>query len=372
MRVSFPSSFASLFYKIRQAALSSKCGCCSAPSNIALVKYWGKEAQAFQIPLNSSLSFTLGGFRSLTNIHPKEGKNHTFFLNGKPSTLPARIHHVLDLLLPELGYTQSLSIESSCNFPHSCGLASSASGGAALIGALFDAFFLADIFTAEEQRRWLTEGARLLSGSATRSVLPAAFVLWERLANQLETRTIAVPSTLSSLAHGVVLLDATPKSLSSSKGHDNAPTSPLFAWRQASLPRILQEVQESLRLGDWQTLSRHAEQEAFALHAITQTAHPPFCYLSTATQTFLQAFLIERDRQQVRVFMTIDAGPNIHLLFLEEEREAVRSLLRRVAESFQAPLPVLFNQTSTPIAIGTDAITALPELLIQKEIFSPS
>ncbi|MDR2412169.1 MAG: diphosphomevalonate decarboxylase [Holosporales bacterium] len=371
MRVNFSASFALLLDKIRQAALQPRCGCCSAPSNIALVKYWGKEARAFQIPLNSSLSFTLGGFRSLTNVHPKKG-NPTFSLNGETATLPARVHHVLDSLLPELGYTQSFSIESSCNFPHACGLASSASGGAALIGALFDAFFLADILTAEEQERWLTEGARLLSGSATRSVLPSAFVLWERLADQLETRTIAVSSALSSLTHGVVLLDTTPKSLSSSKGHDNAPTSPLFAWRQASLPRILQEVQESLRLGDWQTLSRHTEQEAFALHAITQTAHPPFCYLSRETQAFLQAFLTERDRRQVRVFMTIDAGPNVHLSFLEEEREAVRSFLHSVAESFQSPLSVLFNRASTPIAIGADAIAALPKYLIQEEVFSPS
>ncbi|MDR1267399.1 MAG: hypothetical protein LBJ70_03410 [Holosporales bacterium] len=372
MRLELSPALLPILEKARQAGLAPRSGSCSAPSNIALIKYWGKEPDAFQIPLNSSLSMTLGGFRSFVTLRSIEQSEHLFSLNDVMVPLPARLQTVLDFLLPSLGYPGGLSITGSGNFPIACGLASSASGGAALIGALSDAFRLQEVLSPEEHLLWLTEGARLFSGSATRSVLPAPFVLWERLAGQKATRTRAVPTGFPPLGHGVVLMEAGKKPFSSSRGHEAAPTSPLFLWHQATVPQALQEVQKALLSGDWQTLAQHTEQEAFALHAIMQTAHPPLQCLPEKTQTFLNAFLSERHRHALRAMISLDAGPNVHLLFLEEDKSALESLLEIIAKAQKMSFSVLWNNASAPIALGKDQVDSLPKALLLQKHFSGS
>ncbi|MDR2417305.1 MAG: hypothetical protein LBD15_04055 [Holosporales bacterium] len=365
-----PSSFCQLLEKARKASLTLKTGCCSAPANIALVKYWGKEPGCCQVPLNSSLSFTLGGFRSHTIIQPAAS---SFFLDGRLEVLPARMQETLEEIMQHLGQKTALRIESANTFPAACGIASSASGGAALIGAISDALRLSDFFSEKEHTLWLTEGARLFSGSATRSVLPAAFVLWERIPDSFNTKTHAIRTCqdFQSLAHGVVMLDQTEKAISSSQGHKEATTSPLFPLRHAALPFVLKNTQEALLQGDWLTLEMHAEHEAFALHAITQTTKSPVCYLSNATTTFLATFIAERYRQNLRALWTIDAGPNVHLLCPQQELPALKAVLQTIAHDLYTSITVLFNNASDFIAIGADQIATLPSTLIRQEVFAP-
>ncbi|MDR0406890.1 MAG: hypothetical protein LBH38_02290 [Holosporales bacterium] len=364
------SRFHQLLNRARCAPLSQTQGYCSAPSNIALIKYWGKEPLYLQIPLNSSISFTLGGFRSYTVVHPTPEPGIHFSLNGHRAVLPERMQTVLTKILQGLGQKTALCINSTGNFPVACGIASSASGGAALIGALSDSFHLAEVFSPEEYTLWLTEGARLLSGSATRSVLPAAFVLWERLLEHpiTQTHSIEAHRDFQNLEHGVVVISSQEKAVSSSQGHMSAITSPLFPLRHAALPRILEEIKDALYKGDWQTLTHHAERDAFAMHAVMQTMQEPVCYLLPQTNSFLNFFIRQRDQHAIRAFWTLDAGPNIHLLFHKEDFGRVEDILQTIARTLNIPLTVYFNKTHAPIAIGADQIAALPDTLIQEKV----
>jgi diphosphomevalonate decarboxylase len=369
---SFSPSFCRLLEKAKKASLSLAPGCCSAPSNIALIKYWGKESGNHQIPLNSSLSFTLGGFRSHTTVRPEDSSR--FFLNGAPAQLPARMQATLDELFRYLGQQTPLRIESVNTFPTACGIASSASGGAALIGALSDALHLSDLFSEGEHTLWLTEGARLLSGSATRSVVSSAFVVWERLPGRQETQTYAIKAheEFQRLAHGVVMIDPRPKAISSSQGHQGAATSPFFSLRDAAIPFLLENVQKALLGGDWPTLMMCTEHDAFALHAIMQTMQPPVCYLSKMTTIFLAAFITKRHQHRLRALWTIDAGPNIHLLCPQQDVQALKDILQMMACDLRTSITVFFNNASDFIAIGADRVAALPDTPIQHITFTPT
>ena len=170
-------------------------GYSSAPSNIALLKYWGKVSGREQIPVNSSLSYTLGGFRSFTKVTAQgrflpndENLNFSFknklFLNDEFSInkLPEKMNRLIHSILFPFAQEISLEIESNNNFPTACGIASSASGYAALVGAIADLLQLENHFSQSELLFWLTEWSRLGSGSATRSVFmneDISFIKWE-------------------------------------------------------------------------------------------------------------------------------------------------------------------------------------------------
>jgi diphosphomevalonate decarboxylase len=117
---------------------------------------------------------------------------------------------------------------------------------------------------------------------------------------------------------------------------------------------------------------RLAEQEAFSLHAVAQTMHPPVHYFSEVTVAFLAAFMTQRRQQCARVLWTLDAGPNVHLLCPMRELPLLQDIIRKVAQDLQGSVTVLFNKTHNFIAIGRDQVEALPDLLVQQMTFSPT
>jgi diphosphomevalonate decarboxylase len=362
-------------------------GHASAPSNIALVKYWGKEPGQLQVPVNSSVSYTLGGFRSFTRVEAlaslvdgdalpedfaSQGRHvmafgrDAFGAGARFEAPDEKVSRFLARLLDGVAPDLPLAVSSWNNFPTACGIASSASGLAALTGALCELLDVERHLGTEDARYWRAEWARIGSGSATRSTCDESqgrYVAWERApANTASgndeppcktTPWIAGPE-LSRLGHGVVVFDAGAKDVSSSEGHLGASSSPFQAVRVAGVPAAMACVRAALASDDFAALARVTEADAFAMHAVMQTSLPAARYFGEATSRFLCAFVSWRDARGVDAFWTLDAGPNAHLLFLPSSRDAVVAFVadyaREVAANL-APRSFLENGTRGPAGL---------------------
>ena len=342
-------------------------GYASAPSNIALLKYWGKKKNLIQIPENSSLSFTLSGFRSETKVtvlgrffpkneahsHPKIP--HEFILKNEKGDIisqecSSKWNNFLNLILspyaPEIG----LRIESQNNFPTACGIASSASGYAACVGAIANLLQLDKHFTEEELQSWISEWSRLGSGSATRSSLlkkpleqSPAFVGWtfkemdfrlrgneefrgnENTSNQTKTEKINSHKKWEKLKHAVLVLDGSEKLISSSEGHHFAKTSPLFSIRVSGMELKYKQLKKAIENFNFDIVKNISEEDAFSMHAVMQTATPPACYLTLTTSQVISHFVTYRNSLNMNAFWTLDAGPNIHFIYMEEQEHLMEN-----------------------------------------------
>lgn len=307
-------------------------GHASAPSNIALIKYWGKEPEHRQIPLNSSLSFTLNHLKSETTVRvlgrffPQEMRlhapkiKHQFFLNGQCETSEKINHFLNDILFP-YATDIALYIESRNHFPTACGIASSASGYAALCKAIANLLQLEKHFTPDELQHWIYEWARLGSGSATRSAClsnEGLFVAWQRYNMQTQTLAVAHHPHWAFLQHAVFILDESQKEISSSQGHQYAQSSPLNAIRLAGIDFKMDQLKKALLDCDFQTVADISEADAFAMHSVMQTGKRPLLYLNDTTSEIIAHFISFRNKKQLKSFWTLDAGPNIHFLFFPE------------------------------------------------------
>jgi diphosphomevalonate decarboxylase len=351
-------------------------GFATAPSNIALIKYWGKEEGREQIPVNSSLSLTLGAFRSFTEVvvrgrfFPEDeratapsGRNE-ISLSGDGRSVPvdAKLERLVRAIFLDWADEVGLSIISRNNFPTACGLASSASGYAALVGAIADLLQLEKHFSPEDVSYWLAEWARIGSGSATRSTLRGpgcSFVAWEREDSSGEpwTRTFPIPvdpGLSRKIHHCVLVVDETPKEVSSSTGHLLAGSSPLQSIRVAGLAQKMERMKSAVARGDFATIATIAEDEAFALHAVMQSGKERVNYFRPATELLLSEFVRRRNRMGESALWTLDAGPNIHILYLSESTSFVQQFVNWARARLDNKLKVLGGRYAPGLALGLD------------------
>lgn len=340
------------------------CGWASAPSNIALLKYWGKADPVRQIPVGPSLSRTLGAFRSHTNVLVRGGflpslehrtwpRNHLFALNAADAHAPsAKQTRFIELFCSGWADDVDVEVRSVNNFPTGCGVASSASGYAALVGALTAALGIDRVLGPADTALWLIEWARLGSGSATRSalLLPCAgsadentaaassgpFVAWSPEPDvscagggEAPTRTWAldVHPDMRDLEHLLFVLDDREKKVSSSSGHLGAATSLFQTIRVAGLSERFDSLMGALQAGDFGRVCAITEEDALSMHAVMATAQHPVSYLTPQTARVLQLFLEERRIQKWQAMWTLDAGPNVHFLVAPSDRPALESFL---------------------------------------------
>jgi diphosphomevalonate decarboxylase len=357
-------------------------GYASAPSNIALLKYWGKEPEQNQIPVNSSLSYTLGGFRSFTKVTavghflPIHTKAKAYFKNSltlnnkiEENLITEKIDHFLKAILFPYGTEIALDVKSFNNFPTACGIASSASGYAALVAAIADLLQLQIHFSEQELLMWLTEWARLGSGSATRSAVPnsdALFVAWNKThhKNLTATTTTAIPfhENWKELQHCVFILDDKAKTISSSNGHRYASTSPLQAVRVAGIPFKLKLIEKALIDFDFNSVAYLTEDDALAMHAVMQTGTPPACYLTHEVGMVIAEFIKLRNNTQSQAFWTLDAGSNIHILFLPSAIPMLKEFHHLLNTNLNKNIPILVNASHNGLSIGKEAFDSLSNL----------
>ncbi|MDH3418888.1 MAG: diphosphomevalonate decarboxylase [Gammaproteobacteria bacterium] len=300
-----------------------------ARANIALVKYWGKSDAALNIPAVGSISITLDGLWSDTEIEFDSKLTHdSLLLDGKEdATQLRRVTTCLDLLRREADVEMPARVVSHNNFPTGAGLASSASGFAALVGAATAALGL------ERSPTELSILARRGSGSAARSVF-GGFVEMHVGEASDGNDSYATPLLAADdwPLHVVIAVTETgAKATSSTKGMQSSEaTSPFYrAWVESS-PADLDAARSAIVSHDFDKLGEVAEHSCMKLHALAMTSRPPILYWNPATLACIDAVRALR-RSGVPVFFTIDAGPQLKAVCLPEATDRVAAELHDVS-----------------------------------------
>ena len=298
-----------------------------AHPNIALVKYWGKRDVEQNIPAVGSLSITLDGMTTMTTVRFDPALEHdTFFLGGREAPkMAGRVVACLDRVRRRARVSRHAVVESENDFPTAAGLASSASGFAALVvaadaalGAGFDRSELADL-------------ARQASGSAARSLF-SGFVelkLTPDGPNPTETRQLLEPSAWP-LRVLVAVTDPGPKAVGSTEGMlMTEHTSPNYpAWVESS-PADLSEARLAVQRCDFEALADVSESSCLKMHAVMLSARPGLVYWNGTTVDCIRR-VRELRAGGVPVFFTIDAGPQVKAVCLPEGHEQVQRELAAI------------------------------------------
>jgi diphosphomevalonate decarboxylase len=309
-----------------------------APSNIALIKYWGRDNEDLKWPSNDSLSMTLSKAETTSRAVVTQNADHSLVLNGqeKDRQQDNKVFTFLDFLVKEVtGDPQSpkrLQIITRNSFPTGCGLASSASGFAALTLAVVAALLGEDKAQAmlddAAGRLQLAQWARIGSGSATRS-LHGGYVHWQRGETPNDQKvTPAFDAQHWQLHDTVVLFSDKEKAVSSSTAHKLAATSPLFKARLAGLHRRLELMMTALSNRDLKTLGPLIEEECLEMHSIMMSSTPPVFYFDHQVGDFLAWLRSYRLQSGLEAYFTMDAGPNVHILCEAEHLEHLHKALQ--------------------------------------------
>ena len=330
-----------------------------APSNIALVKYMGKVDSQLNLPANSSLSMTLGDLSTLVEVEVLRTKtDFDLKWSGEcPSRLPngpwavpeigaegirkiekhfQRVRSEAGEIFEALGVRVKkdpgcILLRSANNFPPASGIASSASSFAAMTLAFLAA-------QAEEPEEFIQKFAevdfetlqkisslsRKGSGSSCRS-FGGPWVEWTQ-----DRISVLDFGKLPKLAHFVLLIKSSPKKVSSSEAHRRVLSSPLWNGRIQRAEKRVLKVRESILNGDFRTLALEAWQEAWEMHSLFHTSESPFTYWEPETVSALQFFSrwIEESSAAMPPVVTLDAGPNVHLIVPEGDREVWKKRLQ--------------------------------------------
>ncbi|MCS7036821.1 MAG: diphosphomevalonate decarboxylase [Saprospiraceae bacterium] len=310
-----------------------------SPSNIAIVKYWGKHS--VQLPRNPSISLTLTAACTDMTLeyalkeHPDPKIDLAFFFEDRPNeAFHSKVVAFLESITPIFPFLRQLklTLRTSNSFPHSTGIASSASSMSALalcLCSLEHRFFqtLPDDDAFDRKASYV---ARLGSGSACRSIYPYA-ALWghtpafpgssDECAVSLEAQLHPVFKTFRD---DVLVVSAAEKAVSSRAGHALMEGNPFSETRYTQARLRTAQLLEALRSGDVETFGQIAEGEALALHALMMCSQPPYLLLQPNTVAILHHVRAFRQETRLPVYFTLDAGPNVHLLYPAQHADAVR------------------------------------------------
>ena len=298
-----------------------------ASPNIALIKYWGNRDSALRLPANSSLSMNMAGLTTTTTVAFDESlKGDVVAIGGVEQSGVARdrVINVLNRVRTMAGVGAKARVESFNNFPSGAGLASSASGFAALAVASTAAAGL----NLDEQA--LSRLARTGSGSACRSV-PGGYVEWQAGTDDASSYAFSIaPPEHWDLRDVIAIVDVTHKTVGSTQGHALAGTSPLHAARVSTIPDRLSRVKTAILSRDFAALAPVVEADALAMHAVMMTSNPPLLYWQPPTVAILHAVRAWR-ADGLPVCFTIDAGANVHCLCESSTADEVTRRLRSIA-----------------------------------------
>lgn len=300
-----------------------------AYTNIALIKYWGKKDKELILPMNNSLSLTLDAFYTETSVSfSKSYTEDTFNLDGvlQDEKATAKISHFLDLARKKAGLPYFAHVESQNFVPTAAGLASSASGLAALAGACNEALQLG---LSDKE---LSQLARRGSGSACRSIF-GGFVEWEKGYSDNTSYAQVVPSNHweDELAMIFILINDQQKDVSSRDGMERTVATSDFydSWLDA-VARDIQTAKQAIANKDFQALGEVTEANGLKMHATTLVANPPFTYWSPDSLKAMNK--VRQIRQNgLACYFTMDAGPNVKVLC---QKKDVASILTALQEDF--------------------------------------
>jgi diphosphomevalonate decarboxylase len=320
-----------------------------SPSNIALIKYWGKFGD--QLPKNPSLSLTLDQAFTETTLQyaPNEGGSKeiktSFYLDEKRNeSFEDRIRSFFKHIIPYFPFLPQLEfqIHSRNSFPHSAGIASSASGLSALalcLCTLEDILFqtLGDDKLFREKASFI---ARLGSGSACRSIFSVA-ALWGKtglIEGASNEWAIGIKQDLNPVFHSyrdaILIVSNRPKEVSSRSGHALMETNVYAQVRYEQAKRHLHQLLEAMKAGDLDRFGQICEQEALELHALMLSSQPYFLLMQPQTLHILKLVQEFRKSTTIPLYFTLDAGPNVHLLYPQMHETEVYSFITNVLVNY--------------------------------------
>ncbi|MBL7829033.1 MAG: diphosphomevalonate decarboxylase [Saprospiraceae bacterium] len=314
-----------------------------SPSNIAIIKYWGKYG--VQLPKNPSFSFTLAASCTDTMVEYefKEGLPdgqidlEFFFHQAENEAFRAKVLEFLNSILPVYPFLKQLklTVRTGNSFPHSAGIASSASGMSALalcLCSLEDALF-GTLKDQEEFDKKASFLARLGSGSACRSIFPYAAVWGETTHVKGSHNEYAVPAesylhdVFKDFHDDILIVSREEKSVSSRAGHALMDGNPYAEPRYAQARTRLGTLMGALRTGDLETFGKITEDEALTLHALMMCSNPSYTLMRPDTLSIIEKVRQYRADTGNQVYFTLDAGPNVHLLYPGEIVHEVRAFI---------------------------------------------
>ena len=313
----------------------------SAPSNIALVKYWGKKDN--QIPANPSVSFTLNNCKTITKLaFAKKEKQDTFsfdlLFEGKPKEdFKPKIQKFLERIEIYLPFLKEyhFTIDTENTFPHSSGIASSASGMAALAMNLMR---LEKELNPEMTEEYFFQKASMLarlgSGSACRSV-KGQVVVWGNHKNIKGSSDLfgiefpyAIHDNFKNFQDTILLVDKGEKQVSSTVGHDLMHDHPFAERRFAQAHENLDSLKAIFANGNLEEFIKIVESEALTLHAMMMTSMPYFILMKPNTLEIINAIWKFRNNTKIAVCFTLDAGANVHVLYPNKDKEIVLQFIQ--------------------------------------------
>ena len=306
-----------------------------SPSNIALVKYWGKQGK--QLPQNPSISFTLSECCTETFVQYKkaDGFGFKFFFEGQENpAFGAKIEKFLhdnQVYFPFINQLH-LTVESRNTFPHSSGIASSASSMSAFVMCLLD--IENQIIVKQFDFQKASYFSRLASGSASRSIYPQMALWGATEAYDGSSDEYAVPlendihSIFKTYRDSILIVSGETKSVSSRAGHGLMEGNPYAPARYAQANTNIKNLLTALKTGDLETFVNITESEALQLHALMMCSNPSFILMKPNTLRIIEEVRRFRNETNSPLCFTLDAGPNVHLLYPESEAEKVEDFIK--------------------------------------------
>lgn len=311
----------------------------SSPSNIALVKYWGKKEN--QIPANPSISFTLSHCKTITEVsYTKKADNdfsfEVIFEGQQNEAFKPKIQTFFERIERYVPFLRQyhFKIETNNTFPHSSGIASSASGMSALALCLMSiekdlgADYTEDYFT-----RKASFLARLGSGSACRSI-EGELVVWgqhKAFKNSSDLYGVKFNETIhpnfKNYRDTILLVDEGEKQVSSSVGHNLMFGHPFAEQRFSQAHQNIAKLKEVLVSGDLKRFIEIVESEALTLHAMMMTSMPYFILMKPNTLHIIHKIWKFRKDTDTNLCFTLDAGANVHVLYPENETNKVQNFI---------------------------------------------
>ncbi len=321
------------------------------PSNIALVKYWGKTEP--QIPKNASISFTLSNSHTITTIDFTKKSNseadnyinfELFFEGKKKEDFKPKIAKFFERILEYCPYltTYTMVIHSENSFPHSSGIASSASGMSAIAMCLMslEKSLSRVELTDDFIRKKASFLARLGSGSASRSI-EGPLVVWGQHPNIKGSSDVygvpfpyEVHEVFKNYHDAILLVDKGEKQVSSSVGHDLMHNHPFASQRFDQANENLATISEILQNGEIDSFINLVESEALSLHAMMLTSNPYFILMKPNTLEIINSIWRYRSNTGSKVCFTLDAGANVHVLYPANESKNILQLIDNELSKF--------------------------------------
>lgn len=313
----------------------------SAPSNIALVKYWGKKDN--QIPANPSVSFTLNNCKTITKLTFAKKTNTDNFsfdllFESKPKEdfkpKIQKFFERIEIYLPFLK-DYHFTIDTQNTFPHSSGIASSASGMAALAMNLMSLEKALNPTMTEEyfyQKASLL--ARLGSGSACRSI-KGEVVTWGKQTNIKGSSDLfgvefpyAIHENFKNYQDTILLVDKGEKQVSSTVGHELMHNHSFAERRFAQAHENLNKLIGIFENGNLEEFIKIVESEALTLHAMMMTSMPYFILMKPNTLEIINRIWKFRNETKIPVCFTLDAGANVHVLYPNKDKETILQFIK--------------------------------------------